>query len=103
MQIGRDPAPNRIGRSRLLPQDERGNQLRLARVLIERRRQNGSAFGDEGEQSGKANRRYEKKMYSEPGCVNALRIHLINRKSIFRLRRLLSALPSTQGRSNSPS
>src|SRR6266516_2855105 len=76
MQISRYTPPNRTGCSRLLPQQPCCKQFSLARVGIERYRQDSSAFGDEGEQSGKANRRYENKMHSEPGRVNALGSHL---------------------------
>src|SRR5439155_16458201 len=103
MQISRYTPPNRTGYSRLLPQQPCRKQFSLARVGIERYRQYRSAFRDEGEQSGKANRRYENKMYSEPGRVNALGTHLFNGRGIFRLRRLLSALSSTQDGSISPS
>src|SRR5207247_11295405 len=103
MQIGRDPAPNRIGRSRILPQQRCCSKLRLASVVIERRWQDGSAFGDKREQSGNANRCDEKKMYSEPSRINALRNHPVDAKRRLRLRRLFSAFSSKQGGSSSPS
>src|SRR5438552_14530967 len=96
MQIGRYPSPHRTRCPRLPPQQPCCNQLRFARVLIKRRRQNSSAFSDKPEQSGKAYRRDEKKMYSKPSRINALRFHLVDAKRTLRFRRCFSVLSSTQ-------
>src|SRR5262249_45287582 len=75
MQISRYALAEQTRGSGLLSQYPGGSDLPIACVRVEHRGQHRRSFGDEREQPGKANRHYDKKMYSEPAGVNALPRH----------------------------